>query len=373
MRIRAGNRKPDDSSVHLALLNGPPNFGKRCVLGFQPLSEFDIVVVKEKNMQSGTLKNWHFLLGALAAWCTLFPLSGSAQQFPAKPVTLIVPWPPGGSTDVTLRALAEATSKYLGQRVIVENRPGAGGTLGATALMAAKPDGYTITQLPLGVFRIPHIQKTDYDPLKDFSYIMQLTGYTFGVVVRADAPWKTWNEFAAYAKAHPGEVTYGSTGTNTSPHLTMEQFADSQGIKFLHIPYKGNAENMLGLLGGHVMAASDATGWGPNVDAGKMRLLVTWGEKRTKRWPTVPTLKELGYGLVSNSPYGIAGPKGMDPKVVKILHDAFKKGMEDPEHLKILERFDQENSYLGTEDYDRWARETFAKEKFFMEKFGGKQ
>lgn len=327
-------------------------------------------------MPSRILTRWsilHAVFAVIAACCALLSLSASAQQFPAKPVTLIVPWPPGGSTDVTMRALAEATSKYLGQRVIVENRPGAGGTLGATALLAAKPDGYTIAQLPLGVFRIPHIQKTDYDPLKDFTYIMQLTGYTFGVVVRADAPWKTWNEFAAYAKAHPGEVTYGSTGTNTSPHLTMEQFADAQGIKFLHVPYKGNADNMLGLLGGHVMAASDATGWGPHVDAGKMRLLVTWGEKRTKRWPNVPTLKELGYGIVSNSPYGIAGPKGMDPKLVKVLHDAFKKGMEDPEHLKILERFDQENSYLGTEDYDRWARQTFAQEKLFMEKFGGKQ
>jgi tripartite-type tricarboxylate transporter receptor subunit TctC len=329
--------------------------------------------MRENNMHFEKRTASRFLRLALAALCALIPLSGRAQQFPSRPVTLIVPWPPGGSTDITLRALAEATSKYLGQRVIVENRPGAGGTLGAIAMMAARPDGYTITQIPLGVFRIPHAQKTDYDPLKDFSYIMLLTGYTFGVVVRADAPWKTWNEFAAYAKAHPGEVTYGSTGINTSPHLTMEQFADSQGIKFLHIPYKGNAENMQGLIGGHVMAASDATGWGPHVDSGKLRLLVTWGDKRTKRWPNVPTLKELGYGIVSNSPYGIAGPKGMDPKVVKILHDAFRKGMEDPEHLKILERFDQENTYLGTEDYDRWARETFGREKSFMEKFGGKQ
>ena len=324
-------------------------------------------------MHSRTLTKWYILLRALAVGCMLFPLTGSAQQFPAKAVTLIVPWPPGGSTDVTMRALAEATAKYLGQRVVVENRPGAGGTLGANAMMLAKPDGYTITQLPLGVFRIPHIQKTEYDPLKDFSYIMQLTGYTFGVVVRADAPWKNWNEFADYAKSRPGEVTYGSTGINTSPHLTMEQFADSQGIKFLHVPYKGNSENMLGLLGGHVMASSDATGWGPQVDAGKLRLLVTWGENRTRRWPTVPTLKELGYGIVSNSPYGIAGPKGMDPKIVRILHDAFKKGMEEPSYKETMVKLDQEAFYLNTADYQAYAMQQVGEQKQLVEELGLRQ
>lgn len=123
---------------------------------------------------------------------------------------------------------------------------------------------------------------------------------------------------------------------------------------------------MTGLLGGHVDAAADATGWGPHVDAGKMRLLVTWGEKRTKRWPDVPTLKELGYDIVSNSPYGIGAPKGMDPKVVKVLHDAFKKGMEDPAHTSVLEKYDQELWYLSSEDYARYARETFAAEKATM-------
>jgi len=265
-----------------------------------------------------------------------------------------------------MRALAEATAKYLGQPVIVENRPGASGSLGAVAMLNARPDGYTVTQVAISVLRLPHIQKTPYDPLTDLTYILGVSGYTFGVVVRSDAPWKTWAEFIGYARANPDKVSYGTPGANTSLHITMEEIALKQNIKWLHVPFKGASDNMTGLLGGHVVASAESTGWAPYVDAGKLRLLVTWGDKRTKRWPNVPTLREVGIDMVSNSPYGLAGPKGMDPKVVKILHDAFKKGAEDPIHLAALERYDQELWYLGTEDYARYARETFAAEKATM-------
>ncbi len=125
--------------------------------------------------------------------------------------------------------------------------------------------------------------------------------------------------------------------------------------------------------GGHVQATADSTGWAPQVDAGQLRLLVTWGNERTKRWPDVPTLKELGYGMVSNSPFGIAGPKGMDPKVVKVLHDAFKKGMEDPAYLKILRQFDMEPFYKNTEDYGKYAKDLHAEEKENIETLGLKK
>ena len=302
---------------------------------------------------------------------TLLALAAStaaAEGFPSKPVTLIVPWPPGGSTDIAMRALAEATQKHLGQPIVVENRPGAGGTLGATALLKAPADGYTVTQIPLGVFRVPHLQPTPYNPLTDFSYIIGISGYTFGVVVRSDAPWTTWGELIAFAKANPDKVSYGTPGANTSLHITMEEVGYAQGIKWTHVPFKGNAENMAALLGGHINVAADSTGWGPHVDAGKMRLLATWGAQRTRRWPSAPTLKELGFGVVSNSPYGIAGPKGMDPQVVRILHDAFKKGMEDPIHLQAIEKLDQELVYMSSEDYARFARDTFNAEKATMER-----
>jgi len=310
------------------------------------------------------------MLRRLALCAAAFALAAgaAAQPFPTKPVTLICPWPAGGSTDITMRALAEATAKYLGQQVIIENKPGAGGTLGAVALLNARPDGYTVSQIPLGVFRVPHLEKTAYDPLKDFTYLLGVSGYTFGVVVPADSPYKSFSDLVAFAKANPDKIAYGTPGANTSLHVTMEEIAWNQGIKWVHIPHKGNAPNMLAILGGQVNAAADATGWGPHVDAGKLRLLVTWGDKRTKRWPSVPTLQELGFGIVSNSPYGLAGPKAMDPKVVQILHDAFKKGAEDPIHLAALEKYDQDLWYRSSEDYAKYARETFAAEKATMER-----
>jgi tripartite-type tricarboxylate transporter receptor subunit TctC len=193
-------------------------------------------------------------------------------------------------------------------------------------------------------------------------------------VVRADSPIRAWQDLIAYARANPGKLTYGTPGTGTSLHITMEDVAGRERVKFLHVPFKGNADATTALLGGHIMASADSTGWGELVDAGKLRMLVTWGAQRTKRWPNVPTLKELGYDIVSVSPYGIAGPKGMDPKVVRVLHDAFKKGMEDPAFQKTLERLDQqENFYMNSEDYARYARKTFQEEKVYIDRMGLRQ
>lgn len=299
----------------------------------------------------------------------VFAVSIMAADFPAKPVTLIVPWTAGGSTDVCLRVLAEVTSNYLGKPVVVENKAGAGGTLGAETLaVSAQPDGYTISQIPVSVFRLPYMQKMNYDPLKDFSYIIHVSGYTFGIVVKKDAPWKTFNEFIAYAKANPGKVTYATPGIGTSLHLTMEMLAIKQGIKWTHVPFKGNAETTAAVLAGQVTVAADASGWGPQVESGDLRLLVTWGNSRSDRWHNVPTLKELGYGIVSNSPFGIAGPKGMDPKVVKILHDAFRKGMKDPAFLKVMDKLDMEPFYMGSFEYTKYAKEMSDEAKELVEK-----
>jgi tripartite-type tricarboxylate transporter receptor subunit TctC len=149
-----------------------------------------------------------------------------------------------------------------------------------------------------------------------------------------------------YAKANPGKFTFGSTGNGTTPHLAVEEFAMKAGIQLQHVPFKGSADGMASVLGGHVMAHSDATGWAPHVDAGTCRLLATYGSKRTKRWSNVPTLNELGYDTVSDSPFGIGGPKGMDPAVVRKLQDAFKKTLEDPQVLATFEKFDQASSFL---------------------------
>ncbi len=308
---------------------------------------------------------------ALPMLGALIPATSFAQAFPNKPITLIVPWPAGGSTDRHLRAIADIAGKHLGQNVVVQNQPGGGGTLGpGNMALNAKPDGYTIAQFPMGMLRIPHMQKTAWHPINDFSFIMGVSGYTFGFVVKSDSPYKSFAEYMEAARKAPGKIDYGSTGTGTSPHLLIEEIADAAKVQLNHVPFKGNADLMTAVLGGHVMAGSDATGWDKYIDGGQMRLLATFGEKRTKRWPNVPTAKDLGYNVVGNSPYGFVGPKGMDPAVMKVLHDAFKKAMDDPKHLEVLDQLNQDLWYRSGEDYAKWARETFAKDKALIERLG---
>ena len=312
----------------------------------------------------------HVLQAGLAGAASIGLPALAQSNFPSRPIKLICPWPAGGSTDAIMRALGESASRIMNNPVIVENKAGAGGMMGPNELVSAKPDGYTLTQLPIGIFRIPHMQKTLFDPLADITYVVCLTGYTYGIVVRSDSPIKNIKDLVAFAKAKPGEFTFGSTGNGTTPHLAVEEFAMKAGIKLQHVPFKGNADGMQALLGGHVMSHSDATGWGQHVDAGTCRLLATYGSKRTKRWPTVPTLNELGYDTVSDSPFGIGAPKGMDPAITRKLHDAFKATLEDPKVLASFEKYDQPVIYMNTEDYTKYARETFPKERKVIELLG---
>ncbi|MGL5002174.1 MAG: tripartite tricarboxylate transporter substrate binding protein, partial [Casimicrobium sp.] len=181
-------------------------------------------------------------LGGAAATIALPRVAFAQEKFPSRPITLICPWPPGGSSDAVMRALAESAGKALGVSIVVENKPGAGGTLGAAAMVTTKPDGYTITQLPLGIYRIPHMQKTSFDPIKDLTHVICLTGYTFGIAVPADSPFKTLEDMVKAAKAQPGAINYGHTGIGTTPHLAIEEFSQKAGITLNHIPYKGSAE-----------------------------------------------------------------------------------------------------------------------------------
>jgi tripartite-type tricarboxylate transporter receptor subunit TctC len=295
-------------------------------------------------------------------------------EFPSKQVTYISPWTAGSAGDLVSRALAQTTSKYLGQPVIVENKPGGGGTLGpANMATSAKPDGYTISEIPGGLFRYPHMFQVAYDPLKDFSYIIHLTGYTFAVVVKGDSPFKTFNDLVAYAKANPEKVTYATTGPVSMAYTTMERLARQEGIKWINVPMKGSSEVGPAVLGGHVTAGASPPAFGPLVKSGELRMLVTWGEERAKNWSNVPTLKELGYGFVTNSPYGLAGPKGMDPKIVKILHDAFKKGMDEPDFQKVLDKFDQPLLYKNSKEYTEFAKISWEREKEIIETLGLKK
>ena len=312
----------------------------------------------------------HIIQWGAAALTAVSLGTANAQTFPAKPVKLVIAFPAGGPTDISMRVLADNASKILGQPVIVENKPGAGGTLPAQALQTAQPDGYTLAQIPLGVFRLPYTTKINWDPVKDISYVLNVTGYAFGIVVPADSPLKTWTHFVAWAKANPGKLSYGSTGTMTSPHLTTELIAQKLGIELLHVPYKGSADLMQATLGGQLMAAADSTGFAPQVEAGKLRVLNTWGAERLAKFPDAPTLKELGLDIVQNSPFGIGAPKGTPAPVVKRLHDAFKQAMEQESYRTALARYDMVPMYMSTAAYQKFAQETFAREKALVEKLG---
>ena len=200
--------------------------------------------------------------------------------------------------------------------------------------------------------------------------MLNVTGYAFGLVVPADSPLKTWTHFVAWAKANPGKLSYGSTGTMTSPHLTMELIAQQLGLELLHVPYKGSADLMQSILGGQIMAAADSTGFAPQVEAGKLRVLNTWGAERLAKFPDAPTLKELGLNLVQNSPFGIGAPKGTPDAVVKRLHDAFKQAMEQDSYKTALARYDMVPMYMSTAAYKKFAQDTFTREKALVEKLG---
>jgi len=312
----------------------------------------------------------------LAAAAALLPLRAFAQAgepaYPERAITLYCPWAPGGPTDIAMRALADAVSKVLPRRVLIENRPGAGGALGPQQMaQVARPDGYTLSQVPLGVFRLPHMTKTTFDPMNDLTWILNVAGYEFGTMVRSDAPWKTWQELVAYARTNPGKLTYGSPGIGTSLHLTMDDIAAREKLQWTQVPFKGTAASLTALRGGHVESVAGTPPW-EQVEAGTIRVLATWGPNRNKRSPDVPTLKEL-YGIVSNSPWGIAGPKGMDPRIVKIIHDAFRKATADPVFLQTLERIGMDVYYMVGDAYLKWRQETAAFEKAAVERLGLRQ
>ena len=307
---------------------------------------------------------------ALAVPLLGLQVAAQAQSFPSRAIKLVIAFPAGGPTDITMRVLADNASKVLGQPVIVENKPGAGGTLPALQLQSAAADGYTVGQIPLGVFRLPYTTKISWDPIKDISYVLNVTGYAFGVVVPADSPLKTWADFVAWAKANPGKLSYGSTGTMTSPHLTMELIAQQLGLDLLHVPYKGSADLMQSIMGNNIMAAADSTGFAPQVQAGKLRVLNTWGAERLAKFPDAPTLKELGLDIVQNSPFGIGAPKGTPADVVKRLHDAFKLAMDQDNYKAALARYDMVPIYMNSAAYTRFAQETFMREKALVEKLG---
>ena len=320
-------------------------------------------------MQTPRIGRRQLVLGALSATALTATSSRlSAQTWPERSITFICPWPAGGTADQSMRALCSVAARVLGQSIAVENKVGASGMIGAMALASAKPDGYTIGQIPISVTRFSQLGTLAADPRKDFTYIARTSGQTFGIAVPANSPFKTLKDFVAYAKANPGKVSYAHAGVGGATHVGMEEFASVAGIQFNHVPYKGGSEALQGVLGGHVDALADSSSWAPHVEAGKLRLLATWGELRTARFKDVPTLRELGYDVVVDAPNGIGAPKGLNPAVAAKLRDAFRQAANSPEFKAVIDKLDAPLLYLDGPDYEKYVHTVYQKETVLIDK-----
>jgi len=320
------------------------------------------------------MKTLRRLSGYLFAAAGLAAVAAAPAQadasYPDRPIKIIVPYQAGGSTDMVVRRLAELAAPKLGQPVIVDNRGGAGATLGASAIANAEPDGYTLAILPSPVFRMPHMIKTRYDPTKDFTYIAMLSGYTLGVAVRTDSPFKTWQDLIAYAKNNPGKLTYGTASLGSASNVMMEEIATRNGVQWTHVPYKGESSVLQDVLGGRVDAYAGSSTVAPMVKAGTMRMLVVWGSARSPLYPGTPTLNEIDGTPVMNAPFGIAGPKGLPDTVVQKLQATFKEVVESKEFAGILSEYGQEPAYQDGKAYAEFALRSYEQERKIVEKLG---
>lgn len=304
------------------------------------------------------------LLGALAATPLAAPALGQGR-YPNRPIRFLIPWPPGGSLDALHRQVFELMGRDLGQSVVIENMPGARGTRAAVFLVQqARPDGYTLAHHHLSILRHPFLtRQATWDPIADFTYVMQISGFVFGTVVHRDAPWRSFAELMADARRRPGVLTYSTSGIATTNHIAMEDLLARERAQMEHIPTRGAQEGLTMLLGRQIDVVADAQVWRPQVENGDVRLLSVWTPTRLPSFPEAPTLRDLGYGKSVTSPYGVAGPRGLPPEIVETFHASFRKAMLDEASQAIIRRWEMPDEYLGPQAYLEFARERVAHER----------
>jgi tripartite-type tricarboxylate transporter receptor subunit TctC len=299
---------------------------------------------------------------ALPALVACAALPALAQDvYPSRPVTMVVPFPPGGVADTVGRPVAEAMARFLKQPVVVENKGGAGGGIGMAQVAKSKPDGYTMLMALSSLVVLPEADKILNRPqmfrVDQLKPIARFTADPTVLAVRADSPWKTYAEFIAHAKANPGRVTFGSSGNYGTMHVPMEQLKVATSSFMLHVPYTGAGPAVLALLGGQV----DALSTGPasvlqQVQAGKLRVLAHWGEGRLAALPNVPSLKELGVPVQYFQWAGLFVPADTPPAVVETLRQASRFAAQDPRAVAALKSAGTSFQFQDAPDFDRFVQ-----------------
>jgi len=286
-----------------------------------------------------------------------FQQTGITQDFPKKPITILVPMPAGGPSDMTARVLAEITKGFWGQPLVVVNKPGGGQIIAQTIVAKEKPDGYTlsVTSIP-ALVTVPQMREVAFDPLKDFEYILAHLSFAGGIVCRSDKPWKTMKDLIAYSRQHPGQVTYATVGTGTAPHIAGAFIEAKENVKWQMIPYDGSAQVIPAVLGGHAdLGLADIALYISHVKTGELRLLAVEEMGKDKYFAniTTSTFEELGYEVPVGATFGMLAPKGTPADVVKKLHDTFKRAIEDPRYEEQCEKLGVFKTYLSGEQFFR--------------------
>lgn len=315
-----------------------------------------------------------FLVLFTISFLVLTAIQTQADTFPSRPINLWVGWGAGSGTDISQRAIADIASRALKQPIVVSNVTGGGGTLVLGRLKAEKPDGYTLANTSSAALsRIPHLQPVPYnaqDPLKEFIPIISYSYYLYGLAVKSDSPWKTFEEFIAYAKANPGKVRYSTSGVGTGQHLAMEYLAMKENIKWTHVPFATSPQAVAAVMGGHVEATSQTPEWKEQVDAGKMRLLVCWNDKRMPFYPNVPTIKEKGYDFAVQAAIIIYAPANTPKEVVATLSKAFHQASETEEVKAILKRLSYPHDIKDSEELVKLIKKDYEVNKKILKELG---
>lgn len=291
-------------------------------------------------------------------------------SFPKRPVTVIVPFPAGGTTDYIVRVLSQRISKAVGQAFVVDNRPGASTLIAAHLLARAHPDGYTIGVVPMLLNRLRALGRTSLDPVRDFSLIARVAGQTHGLVVRADSAHRSVSDIVRAARERPGEITYGTSGVASLTHGAMEDFSDMAGIQLKHIPYRGGTDSLRALMGGEVDLLAESPLWAAEVDSGRARLLTIWSAARADRFPRVPTMTEQGYTTVIDGAIGMGGPPGIDPQVLERLRQIFRAQILSAPFKAECARLLAPVLHLDGDAFQQYAQQNALQEGALVQRLG---